>query len=115
MAKRKRDYAGSANASMPGSKTERISYRTLASAQVTNTKRLVISSCSKGGFTIAQQVVVKDPDEGSEMTMFMRGAIHVKDLNALAEVAEAFEEAIKKSTSTINENVDEIAWDDWSE
>ena len=109
---REKSYVGNAHASMPGKGTQKISYRTLASAQVTNTKRLVVSSCSKGGFTIAQQVIVRDPDDGNEITMFMRGAIHVKDLNALAEVAEAIEEAIRKSTSTIDEDVDSINWDD---
>lgn len=112
---REKSYVGNQHASMPGKGKPRITYRTLASAQVTDTKRLVISSCSKGGFTIAQQVVVHDPDDGNEVTMFMRGAIHVKDLNALAEVSEAIEDAIKKSTATINEDVESITWDDWDD
>ena len=108
---KEKPYVGNAYASMPGKGKPKITYRTLASAQVTDTKRLVVSSCSKGGFTIAQQVVVRDPDDGGEITMFMRGAIHVKDLNALAEVAEAIEDAIRKSTSTIDEDVNSISWD----
>lgn len=87
-----------------------ITYKTIARVETSDHKFLVISSCSKGGFTLAQQVEYVE-DDGSVHAVFLKGAIHIKDLNTLCELSEAFEAAIKKSTSSMTEDPRDIAWD----
>lgn len=56
-------------------------YTEIAKAKVKENRNIVISDCSRGGFTIAQQLIAK---EGSDETnVFMKGAFHVGDIDGL--------------------------------
>lgn len=67
-------------------------YRQLSKARVTKNRNIVISKCSKGGFTIAQQLVVSD--DQNEVSVFMKGAMHIYDFDALVALRDAIDEAI---------------------
>ena len=41
----------------------KIAYNELSRAKVTDSRNIVISTCSKGGFTIAQQLEAKENDK----------------------------------------------------
>lgn len=73
----------------------KISYDELAKAKVTPTRNIVISTCSVGGFTIAQQLETKEED-GGVITTFMRGAFHINDIDGLHNLRNAIDEAIMK-------------------
>ena len=87
-------------------------YRQLSKARVTKNRNIVISECSKGGFTIAQQLVVSD--DQNEVSVFMKGAMHIHDFDALIAVRDALDEAIgavieDEEGESIENNVD---WDE---
>ena len=82
-------------------------YKEIAKAPISDKRNLVISNCSTGGFTIAQQSLVTEGDK--ETWMFYRGAISIKDLNHLYGVRDALNLAIKKMEERAEE---EKAWDD---
>lgn len=69
-------------------------YTKLSSAQIQETRKLVISECSRGGFTLAQQVTV---DEGGKKTnVFFKNAIHVDSVEGLVNLRDALNVAIDK-------------------
>lgn len=70
-------------------------YNKIAEVMLTNKRSVVISECSKGGFTIAQKVSVDD--NGMETEVFMKGAIIVNDLSLLKDLRKAIDIAISKS------------------
>ena len=70
----------------------------------------MISSCSKGGFTIAQQLEANE--NGKITTVFMKGAFHVDDIQGLYELRDAINLAIKLDEDAKN---DEGDWDDENE
>jgi hypothetical protein len=74
----------------------------LAKAKIHDHRNAVVSSnLSYGGFTIGQQVVVQD---GTRLIgLFIKGAIHIKELEGLYSLRDALNEAIEKL------EVDEIA------
>lgn len=87
-------------------------YRQLSKARVTKNRNIVISECSKGGFTVAQQLVVSD--DQNEVSVFMKGAMHIHDFDALIAVRDALDEAIgavieDEEGESIENNVD---WDE---
>ena len=86
-------------------------YKQLSKAKISKNRNLVISECSKGGFTIAQQVVVSD--DVSEVSLFMKGAYHVADFDSLVAVRDAFDEAIGAvmRDSEGDDGEDDIDWD----
>lgn len=81
-------------------------YHEIAKASISDKRNLVISNCSTGGFTIAQQTLIKEGDK--ETWMFYRGAISVKDLEHLYNVRDAINIAIQKIEEQIEEDK---AWD----
>lgn len=84
----------------------KLNYTEIARAQVTDTREVVISNCSKGGFTIAQVMSIK---EGYCMTpVYMKGAIHVANVDSLRNLRDAITLAIKKLES---DNSEHEAWD----
>ena len=92
-------------------KTGKAEYEQLSSARVTKSKNIVVSKCSKGGFTIAQQLVVND--DQNEVSVFLKGAYHIRDVDALISLRDAIDEAIKKSVESNDENVeDDYDWDE---
>lgn len=89
----------------------RIEYNELAKAKVTESRNVVISTCSKGGFTIAQQLVANEGDEDKPTTVFMKGAFHVDDVHGLYNLRDAVNLSIAKAEELAN-NEDE--WDEVS-
>lgn len=99
-------------------------YVELAKAKTQDRRNIVISECSKGGFTIAQQLEV---DEGNRTTnVFLKGAFHINDIDGMYNLRDALNAAImeyEKSVSdfgdeadgTAGESADEIPDSDWDE
>lgn len=89
-------------------------YTQLASARANGSKNLVISSCSAGGFTLAQQLVNIDPDTGEKQTVFLKGACKIRDLDALKAFHRAIGLAIRKAENIerVQSAEDGIEWDD---
>lgn len=80
---------------------KRIEYTEISRAKVTDTRHIVISSCSKGGFTIAQNMEIR---EGKKITdVFLKGAFHVNDLQGLYNLRDAVNLAIKKTEEAAKE------------
>lgn len=79
-------------------KSNIIRYEELARAKVQPNRSLVISECSKNGFTIAQQLEVK---EGNHMmNVFLKGALHIDDIQGLYNLRDALNVAIQKVERT---------------
>ena len=87
--------------------TTRVEYKELSRAKVTDSRNIVVSNCSKGGFTIAQQLEAKENDKTT--AVFLKGAFHVDDIHGLYNVRDALNLAI----SIVEENSNEDA--DWDE
>ena len=86
----------------------KIEYTELSKAKVTESRNIVVSACSKGGFTIAQQLEVKE-DGGKNTNVFLKGAFHVEDIHGLYNLRDAVNLAIKISEEN-SEDSDE--WDE---
>lgn len=73
-------------------------YSELAKAKIQEKRNLVISEKSEDrGFILAQQIEIK---EGKKLTtVFVKGAIHVDDLDGLYELRDAINESITKIES----------------
>ena len=85
----------------------KIEYHELSRAKVTDSRNIVISNCSKGGFTIAQQLEAKE--NGKTTSVFMKGAFHVEDIHGLYNFRDAINLAIKISEEN---SEDSDAWDE---
>lgn len=83
-------------------------YTEIARAKVTETRNIVISDCSRGGFTIAQQVIAKEGEK--ETPVFMKGAFHVKDIDGLYNLRDTLNLVIDTVTNRWEEN--EEGWDE---
>lgn len=92
---------------MTMTKNNKIEYNEISKAKVSDSRNIVISSCSKGGFTIAQQLEANE--NGKITTVFMKGAFHVDDVKGLYELRDAINLAIKLDEEAKN---DEGDWDD---
>lgn len=92
---------------MTTSNVGRTQYRELSKAKVTDTRNAVISECSRGGFTIAQQIEAKEA--GCVTTLFMKNAIQVDSIERLVDLRNAINVAIKMAEDDVNESFD----DDW--
>ena len=79
-------------------------YNELTSAEITDSRNIVISECSKGGFTIAQQLKV----EGTRV--FMKGAFHINDLEGLYNLRNAINLVISQTEKDFETSDDD--WDD---
>lgn len=84
-----------------------IEYRELSKARVTDSRNVVISACSKGGFTIAQQLEAKERGDKTT-TVFLKGAFHVDDTHGLYELRDAVNLAIKLTEES---KKDDEEWD----
>ena len=85
----------------------KIEYHELSRAKVTDSRNIVISDCSKGGFTIAQQLEAKENDKTT--LVFMKGAFHIEDIHGLYNLRDAINLAIKVSEEN---SEDSNVWDD---
>lgn len=86
----------------------KIEYSEISKAKVTESRNIVISSCSKGGFTIAQQLVAQEGDKAT--TVFMKGAFHVDDVHGLYNLRDAINLAIQISEERSSDK--EVDWDE---
>lgn len=84
----------------------KIEYTELSRAKVTDSRNIVISSCSKGGFTVAQQLQAKESDKTT--SVFLKGAFHVEDVNGLYNLRDAVNVAIKMAEESGTNDED---WD----
>ena len=65
----------------------KVEYNQLATASIQDKRDLVISECSKGGFTIAQRIGV---EEGKKTTyLYMKGAIHIDNIDGIQNLRDA--------------------------
>lgn len=72
-------------------------YQELARAVVSQSRNVVISQCSRGGFTVAQQLEV---NEGNKvMAVFLKGAVHVDSVEGLFNLRDALNVAIENVTN----------------
>ena len=85
----------------------KIEYHELSRAKVTDSRNIVISNCSKGGFTIAQQLEAKENDKTT--SVFMKGAFHVEEIHGLYNLRDAINLAIKISEEN---SEDSDVWDE---
>ena len=85
----------------------KIEYHELSRAKVTDSRNIVISDCSKGGFTIAQQLEAKENDKTT--LVFMKGAFHIEDIHGLYNLRDAVNLAIKVSEEN---SEDSNVWDE---
>ena len=85
----------------------KIDYREISRAKVTDSRNVVISSCSKGGFTIAQQLEAKENYKTT--SVFLKGALHVDDIHGLYNIRDAINLAIKVAEENSKDDYD---WDE---
>lgn len=91
--------------------TNRIEYKELSKAKVSDARNIVISECSKGGFTIAQQLEAKEGDKIT--TVFMKNAFHVDGIQGLYELRDAVNLAIGMAEGKISsDESEELDWDE---
>ena len=94
---------------LPRKKTK-IEYTELSKAKVTPSRNIVISSCSKGGYTIAQQMEVS---EGNKTTsVFLQGAFQVSDEHGLYNLRDAINVALNEPIYDGPIDEDESGWDE---
>lgn len=82
-----------------------VAYTEIAKCKVSKNRNVVVSSCSKGGYTIAQQIQVVE--DGKIVSLFLKGAIMVKDVSALSDFAHMLLEAVEREQAEIAEEWDE--------
>lgn len=87
-----------------------IIYTEICRAKIANTRNAVISKCSKGGYTLAQQLEVQE--DKSKTSVFLKGALHIDSLESLCELRNALNVVIQKEQEKSNEN-DEESDEDW--
>ena len=91
---------------MAKTKTE---YHEISRAKVTKSRNVIISRCSRGGYTIAQQLVVKEEGE-KETAVFLKGAFHIDDTGGFYELRDAINLAIKVSEDGFKK--EDESWDE---
>lgn len=80
-------------------KREKIVYDEICRTEINESRNAVVSKCSVGGFTLAQQGVLKE--NGKETPIFMQGAFHIENLDKLYKLRDALNVAIDKIESEI--------------
>lgn len=88
-----------------------INYSEISKAKISDTRNAVISDCSKGGYTIAQQLIVEENDKST--TVFMKGAFHVDNIQGLYELRDALNLAIEicENKAEDEDEDEDIVWD----
>lgn len=74
-------------------------YTELSNAEITENRNIVISECSKGGFTVAQQLNA----DGTKV--FMKGALHIDNLQGLYNLRNALNVVIDKVAEKENKEM----------
>lgn len=71
-----------------------MTYNEITKAKIAIGRNVVISECSKGGYTVAQQVEAGEDDK--KVSVFLKGAFHVDDVDGLYAMRNAINLAISK-------------------
>jgi len=79
-------------------------YEEISNARVSDNRSVVISSCSKGGYTMAQRMNISDGKQ--IVSVFLKGAIHIKDKEGLENVRDAINVVLEQIGN------DDEQWDD---
>lgn len=79
-------------------------YEEISNARVSDNRSVVISSCSKGGYTMAQRMEISDGKQ--IVSVFLKGAIHIKDKEGLENVRDAINVVLEQIGNTDEQ------WDD---
>lgn len=89
-------------------------YEQVGVTKITKNRNLVISQCSNGGFTLAQQLYV---DEGGKMTkVFLKGAAFIDSLDNLRGVEKMIRDVVKSIDEQQGVNWDDVdVLDDFTE
>lgn len=85
----------------------RPTYKEVSRAQISKSKAFVLSECSKGGYTLAQQMSVIDETTGRPVTVFLKGAIHISNISTLEKISNMFQQALQRW----REDREAIDWD----
>lgn len=88
---------------------EKTTYEMISKAPVSLMKNLVISYCSRGGFTLAQQMVARDGNH--EVAVFLKGAVHINDIEGLERVRDMFSVAIDEARKREMREAESDDWD----
>ena len=70
-----------------------VKYNELSSAQINDTKSIVISEYSKGGFTLAQKICAEDGNK--KIPMYLKNPIQIDDINGLQNLRDALNVALE--------------------
>ncbi len=94
---------------------EKTTYTEIAKCKISRNRNAVISVCSKGGFTLAQQLETQD--NGELVHIFLKGAIHVDTMENLKHLRNTLNYVLKNIEEDKQEEDDweSIEEDDWDE
>lgn len=67
-------------------------YSEVARAKISEKRSIVVSECSKGGYTVAQQIELEE--NGEKMNVYMKGAFHVDSVEGLLNIRDVVNAAI---------------------
>lgn len=82
---------------------DKIIYKEIASGKINENKSIVISECSKGGYTLGQKLTMND--NGKKVDVFLKGAIHLDNVQSLINIRDAFNETLEKIKENINNSI----------
>lgn len=88
-------------------KKRNIKYSEISSAKVTDNRSIIISDCSRGGFTVAQRMDIIENNHTNKV--YLKGAFHINDIHGLYELRDACNLAIQKIEERDSEDAD---WDE---
>lgn len=83
-------------------------YKEISRAQATKSRSFVLSECSKGGYTLAQQMSIIDESTGKPVTIYLKGAVHIANVQVLEKVRDMFTVAIERH----KEEYDSVDWEE---
>lgn len=71
----------------------KITYEELSSTQISETRKAVLSTHSRGGYTLAQKLEIEE-ESGRKVSVFMKGAMHLQTLDDLVNLRDMLNAAI---------------------
>lgn len=89
----------------------KLEYTELSKGRISDKRNVVISKCSKGGFTVAQQI--ETDENGKTTSLFMKGALHVDTVEGLYNMRDAVNVAISSCEVEILKENKEDPEEDW--
>ncbi len=74
----------------------KVEFTKISTAKIQEKRDMVISRCSKGGYTLAQRVFVKEGNNTT--TVYMKGAIHVDSIDGIVNLRDALNVVIEEAS-----------------